>query len=102
MKKLLIGGSAALILFGFFYVYESQIFEATIVEDNGSYTKELSISSLLFSQDLPDYVDQDRLVRIIPSIKSWILMIAIFLGMPIMIALRFGKNESPEEFQEKN
>ncbi|MCH2232778.1 MAG: hypothetical protein MK078_00895 [Crocinitomicaceae bacterium] len=96
MKKLLIGISAAVILFGFFYVYKGEIFEAVIVEDNGTYTKDLPLSSLLFQQDLPEFVSEERLVEITPTLKSWVLMIAIFLGMPIMIALRFGKEQSNE------
>ena len=97
MKKLLIGLSAAIILFGFFYVYKGEIFEAVIVENNGTYTKDLPLSSLLFEHDLPDFVDAERLVSITPTLKSWVLMIAIFLGMPIMIALRFGREQVKED-----
>ena len=96
MKKLLIGLAAAAILFGFFYFYKGEIFEAIIVENNGTYTKDLPLSSLLFSQDLPDFVDQERLIKISPTVKSWVLLVAIFIGMPIMIALRFGR-ESKEK-----
>lgn len=97
MRRILIGLAAAAVLFGFFYVYKGEIFEAVIIEDNGTYTKDLPLSSVLFSQDLPDFVDQERLVKISPTVKTWVLLIAIFIGMPVMIALRFGREPKEKD-----
>lgn len=91
MNKILIGLSAAIILLTIFYFFDVKIFESQIIEENGAYHKEISLKNAFFSQDLPDYIDVKNLVKIQPTVKSWILFIAIFIGMPIMIALRFGK-----------
>lgn len=88
MKKIGFGLVAFLLLGSFLYVYDARVFEAHVVEIGGEYTTDLSLKSLLTHQSLPAGANPEQIQSLKPTIKGWLLLLAIFLALPVMIAFR--------------
>lgn len=88
VKVLVIFTVTALLMFAIFYVYPAQIFESRIVEYESDYTADLSLTNILFHQDLPDFVNRDALVSIRPTVRGGLVLFICIIGLPGMIAWR--------------
>ena len=88
--------------FALFYVYPADIFEAEITETDGSFTMELTLKNILFQEDLPPFVNKDKLLSVYPTVKGGLILFICIIGLPFMIAWRMTLRRNREEDQEEH
>lgn len=77
------------LLLTFFYFYSVELFQAEITENGMSFIKDVSLKQFFESKPIPD----DYAIE--PTLQGWLLLCAIFLGLPIMIAYRVTLKRYP-------
>jgi hypothetical protein len=69
-------------LLTFFYFYDVDLFQAQITSETNTFIKEVPLRKFFDKQLLTE----DYTVK--PTLQGWLLLLAIFVGLPIMIAYR--------------
>lgn len=93
MRFFLIFILSFLILFAFFYFYPANVFEAKIQGEIAEITTDVSLQTLLFKKGLPDQLIAANVVSVKPTLQGILLLLICLAGLPLMIALRFGKKQ---------
>lgn len=88
-NPILIFTVAVTILLTFFFFYEVELFQAEIASGGEIFMREVSFKQFFEIKTLPsDY-------KIKPTLQGWLLLAAIFLGLPLMIAYRVTLKKYP-------
>ena len=88
-KPILVFIGVALVLLCFFYFYEVELFQAEITSNGESFIREVSFKKFFAFPTLPN----DYSVK--PTLQGWLLLSAIFLGLPTMIGYRITLKRYP-------
>lgn len=83
----------------FFYFYPADIFETSIIEQNSTYNKELTLKQLLGHSPLFTDFESKSLISFSPTLRGWFMLFIIFIGLPIMIAFRTTIKKHPRRAQ---
>lgn len=94
MRYFLIFILSSALLFCFFYFYPAGIFQARIQGGLAEITTDVSLNTLLFKTELPNGIIAQNVVSIKPTLQGILLLVVCLVGLPAMIALRFGKKQS--------
>jgi hypothetical protein len=94
MRYFLIFIVASAVLFCFFYFYPAAIFQASIQGGLAEITTDVSLKTLLFKKDFPDGIIVENVVALKPTLQGILLLMVCLIGLPAMIALRFGKKQA--------
>ncbi len=94
MRYFLILILASAVLFCFFYFYPAAIFQAGIKGGLTEITTDVSLKTLLFKKDFPDGVIAQNVESVKPTLQGILLLLVCMVGLPAMIALRFGKKQA--------
>jgi hypothetical protein len=76
-------------LFSFFYFYEVDLFQAEINSNNSKIIKEIPLRNFFQKQPVPTNYS------VKPTLQGWLLLLAIFVGLPVMIAYRITLKRYP-------
>lgn len=82
-----------LILFLFFYFYPAPVFEAKIQGGITEITADVSLQTILFKDGLTDPFIAENIISVNPTLKGILLLLICLAGLPLMIALRFGRKK---------
>ncbi|MFK8039616.1 MAG: hypothetical protein AB8B74_15095 [Crocinitomicaceae bacterium] len=94
-KSILVFIGVVVVLLCFFYFYKVELFQAEITSGGSNFIKEVSFSAFFEIRTLPD----DYAIK--PTMQGWLLLAAIFLGLPTMIAHRVTLKRYPRRAAEK-
>lgn len=97
MKFALYFGGVALSTFLIFYLAPVEIYEGKIIGPGSELVVDLSMRTLFFGGELPDSLISENIQAVSPTIKGWMLLVVIHLGMPGMIAYRMTLNKKKEQ-----
>jgi len=75
------------ILLTFFFFYQVDLFQAEITSNGERFIRDVSFKKF-FESKISDY-------KIKPTLQGWLLLTAIFLGLPLMIAYRVTLKRYP-------
>lgn len=78
------------ILLSFFYFYPAPIFPAEISNDIISLKADVSLKTFIHQNNLPEGIIQDEFTKINLTFQGYFLLFVCLIGLPLMIALRFG------------
>jgi len=79
------------IFFAFFYFYPANIFQAEVKGAFSSLTLDVSLQTLFFKKDLPSGLIASNISSISLTVQGWFLLIICLVGIPLMLAYRFGR-----------
>lgn len=82
------------LLFTFFYFYEVDLFEAQLSANNETFKREISFKTLLSGKT------ENGNYAIKPTLQGWMILGAIFIGLPTMIAYRVTLKRYPRRARE--
>lgn len=91
MRYFLIFILASAVLFCFFYFYPAAIFQASIKGGLAEVTTDVSLKTLLVKKDFPEGIIAQNVVSLKPTLQGILLLMVCLVGLPAMIALRFGR-----------
>ncbi|MBK6953748.1 MAG: hypothetical protein IPO32_19010 [Crocinitomicaceae bacterium] len=94
MRYFLIFVLSSAALFCFFYFYPAAIFQASIQGGLAEIITDVSLKTLLFKDDFPDGIIAENVVSLKPTLQGILLLLVCLVGLPAMIALRFGKKQA--------
>lgn len=94
MRYFLIFILSSAVLFCFFYFYPAAIFQASIQGGLAEITTDVSLKTLIFKTELPSGIIAQNVVSIKPTLQGILLLLVCLIGLPAMIALRFGKKQA--------
>ncbi len=90
MKKSVLAFIAILLfMLCFFYFYEVELFQAEITSKAQSFIREVSFKSFFNHNEYPDNY------KIKPTLQGWLLLGAIFIALPTMVAYRIKLKRYP-------
>ena len=88
-KSILVFISIIVLLLCFFYFYEVELFQAEITSSGETFVREVSFKKFFEIRTMPnDY-------SIKPTLQGWLLLAAIFFGLPTMVAYRITLKRYP-------
>lgn len=79
------------LLITFFYFYNVDLFQAEITSNGETSIKEVSFKNFFEIRTIPD----DYAIK--PTMQGWLLLVAIFLGLPTMLAYRVTLKRYPRK-----
>lgn len=81
--------AVVVVLSAFFYFYQVDLFQAEITRNGESFISEVSFNSFFTIKK------ESAEASIRPTLQGWLLLAAIFLGLPTMIAYRVTLKRYP-------
>lgn len=87
---------SALVSFSFFWFYPAEIFPAKIQTGLVSVETDVSLRTIFMHDNLPSGLETVSNVEVTALAQAWALMAVCMLGLPLMIALRFGRPSGKE------
>lgn len=82
------------ILSSFFYFYPAEIFQASIKGDFAEITTDVSLRAILFHDSLPNGLLKENITSMQLTLQGILIMIICLVALPVMIAVRFGKDKN--------
>lgn len=75
----------------FFYAYPAEIFNADIKNEFATINADITLRTLLFKEDFPNGIMSENVNSVKLTLQGWLFMAACLIGLPAMVALRFGR-----------
>jgi len=94
-KSILVFIGVNILLILFFYFYKVELFQAEVTSNGATFIKEVSFSEFFTVKTLPDDYS------IMPTLQGWLLIAAIFIGLPTMLAYRVNLKRYPRRAADK-
>ncbi|MFK8043941.1 MAG: hypothetical protein AB8B72_00495 [Crocinitomicaceae bacterium] len=92
-KSILVFIGVNVVLLFFFYFYKVELFQAEVKANGITFLKEVNFSEFFTVKTLPD----DYSIK--PTLQGWLLLVAIFIGLPVMLAYRINLKRYPRRAQ---